>query len=259
MTWFNRLHLPAIGTISVSLEIVLAASCCAPVRAQLAPEAHSAAVRLNPIIHFEPPPGEGQPTGNRSGGNRDCFSATTSDNAVDRAFLTLLIPETLQGFTIDERPTVFVYIPQTSARSVRAKLEDEAGNLYYYNENLPISETPGIYAFRFPSSTPSLEAGQRYQWTMAVTCREASRYDDPSVSGWIERIEPDLALDRSDREPSLELAASYAADGLWFDALTTLAELRQSQPNNPTVTREWETLLDSIGLAGIATQPLRSN
>lgn len=41
-----------------------------------------------------------------------------------------------------------------------------------------------------------------------------------------------------------------------YDSLATLAQLRQSSPNNASLTEDWTNLLGSIGLDNIATEPL---
>ncbi|MDC0834509.1 DUF928 domain-containing protein [Geitlerinema sp. CS-897] len=256
MTWFDGLRPRITLAIASILELAIVVSSGTPVRSQPTSDSSDPTGRPIPIVNFEPPPGSGQPSGNRSGGNRDCFAGTADSNG--NSFLTLLVPETLQGLTVNARPALFAYLPPTQARSVRLKLEDEDGNLYFYDDDLPVADAPGIYQFAFPDEAPDLEVGRRYQWTIAVTCREEARYDDPAVAGWVERIEADSSLALPETEASIALAATYAAEGLWFDTLAILAELQQARPNDPNVRREWEHLLESIGLAELATEPLRT-
>ena len=48
----------------------------------------------------------------------------------------------------------------------------------------------------------------------------------------------------------------YATNGFWHDALTTLAELRSANPGDATLSRDWVSLLHSVGLDAIATEPI---
>jgi hypothetical protein len=48
----------------------------------------------------------------------------------------------------------------------------------------------------------------------------------------------------------------YAANGIWHDALTNLAQLRQTNPEDAALMADWESLLKSVNLEAIATEPI---
>ena len=50
------------------------------------------------------------------------------------------------------------------------------------------------------------------------------------------------------------MAQLYGSAGVWFDALTTLALLRDQEPENYTAV--WKEFLASVGLEAIASEPL---
>jgi len=54
----------------------------------------------------------------------------------------------------------------------------------------------------------------------------------------------------------LDRVIIYAKAGIWYDALSNLAELRRRNPNDPTVIRDWQELLKSVGMEKIAQEPL---
>jgi len=49
---------------------------------------------------------------------------------------------------------------------------------------------------------------------------------------------------------------AYARNGIWYETLATLAEMRRLAPNDSRLTTEWTQLLQSQGLESIADQPL---
>jgi hypothetical protein len=54
----------------------------------------------------------------------------------------------------------------------------------------------------------------------------------------------------------LQQVAIYASNGIWYEALTTLAQLRQNSPQDATLQQEWQDLLIFVGLNDIAAKPL---
>ena len=48
----------------------------------------------------------------------------------------------------------------------------------------------------------------------------------------------------------------YAANGLWHDTLTTLAELRRDNAGNADIAAGWTELLESIGLGHLANEAI---
>jgi Domain of Unknown Function (DUF928) len=46
----------------------------------------------------------------------------------------------------------------------------------------------------------------------------------------------------------------YAKNGIWFDALTTLGDLRRSKPKELNAIENWNRLLQSIGLENLKTK-----
>ena len=55
---------------------------------------------------------------------------------------------------------------------------------------------------------------------------------------------------------TLERAAMLGEAGVWYDLLTTLAGLRRTDHDDADLAAHWGHLLESIGLADIADQPL---
>jgi uncharacterized protein YeaO (DUF488 family) len=78
-----------------------------------------------------------------------------------------------------------------------------------------------------------------------------------AVDGWIQRISPSSKLSQQLKQaPTKQQARLYAENGIWFDALTTLAELRLKNSQDAAIAQDWKSLLQSVGLEQFAVEAL---
>lgn len=152
------------------------------------------------------------------------------------------------GLTTAAYPSFWFYIPYASQskRVAEFVLIDEQEE-DVYNFLVELRETPGMVQISLPKTRPGLQVGKRYRWVFSIICSRRDRSGDMTVNGWIERIQPDANLTRQLQQvidPQQRLVA-YADRGVWFDAFTTLAELRRQQPN-PELDQAWRAFLESI-------------
>lgn len=201
------------------------------------------------------PPGDQAPKQSTGGASRDggkCFSKATKTSAS----VTPLIPTTNLGLSVAERPTFFVYVPPSGAKKVFFSLQEE-DTTHHYQTTFLLPDKPGVISFKLPDAAPALQLGKNYKWSLVFVCDSELEPDSPGVSGWIRRVKPNTSLvNQRKMGDSLESASNLASAGIWYDTLSTLAQLRRSQPANQTVTASWEELLKSVGLDAIATEPL---
>ncbi len=205
-------------------------------------------------VTFEPP-GDRAPKQANGGASRN-GGQCPSDAAETSKSLTPLIPGTNLGLTIAERPTLFAYIPATSAKQVFFSIQEESGK-HLYQTMLPLPASAGAIGIPLPKEAPPLQVGKNYLWSVVMVCGEELEPDSPMASGWIRRTEARAAVsDRTEAGATLEAAAELAEAGIWYDTLAALAQLRRSQPENAEITANWQELLQSVGLEAIATEPL---
>lgn len=201
--------------------------------------------------------------------------------------LMAIIPEFNVGRTLSNSPTVFVHLPKHSTdRGIlivqeldREKLAQAGltlGDLDVQNQDqflksefessVSLNQEAGILGVplsRHPE-LPKLEAGKIYLWAFQLVCNNTlSDY----TQGWIQvvnlednqaTVKAQLDGAKSDRER----AKIYAQAGLWYDLLTTLAQLRQtaSGPDRDQATADWKSVLShpQVGLEQIVDAPLLS-
>lgn len=217
---------------------------------------------------FQPPPGQNQsPTNTAGGASRgQCpLDANAGSEKIIPLMPAMLLPEVpmadLVGLTTAANPTFYVYVPSGKTGSAMFSLKD-AQNNDVYNTSLEIPQNGGIVAIKIPDSAGPLKVGQKYVWSFGIICTTETPEDFSPVvfvAGEVQRTEASPTMKSQLAEATLlKQAAIYAGKGIWFDAVATLAQLRQTQPENSTITAQWEQLLGSVGLEAIASKPLVS-
>ena len=138
------------------------------------------------------------------------------------------------SYTIKEKPSFWFYVPykydeQTQVKFAKLAIIDEEKRLI----NRPpiiftLPKEPGIVQVQVPMNVPmNLEINKSYKWFFSIICDENKPSRNPSVSGWIQRIQPSQAgftLKSSEDILSRISYRTLASYGLWFDGFTRLAE-----------------------------------
>ncbi|AUB34441.1 LysM repeat [Nostoc flagelliforme CCNUN1] len=166
----------------------------------------------------------------------------------------------VQGLTTSERPTFWFYVPYTqdlANSSAKFILQDSAGT-NIYEDAIALPPEPSVIGVSIPKNATSLEVGKTYRWYLIVSCKQQTASVPVYVEGDIQRINLDSRvmqqLEAAD-DPRQKIVI-YAKEGIWFDALTMLAQIRVSNPNDASVKEDWQSLLQSVNLGNISTAPL---
>lgn len=233
--------------LSLSVGILLA------LPAQAESKLENKSVSLPKQLVFEEdfdPPGDGKPKDTSSGGSRDGLRCSQNEQSIQP-----LMPKRNYGLTLSERPAIFVYIPETSARKIVLAFRSETGD--YKRAFLPITTRSGIVSFTLPDRESPLTVGKNYQWSLVVVCGETVQPDDPVVRGWVQRVARSPQIESELRQKAaIEQAMWYCANGYWYDLLKVMKQLRRSHPHDVKLTVLWRDLLKSVGLSAIASKPL---
>lgn len=171
--------------------------------------------------------------------------------------LTAIVPESELGRTVSAYPTIFLYVPSTPGKiKMEFELKDKNDNLIYRQEFLSAGQD-GIYRIDIPSYVTPLAEGESYLWSFSLICSDTDFAGNPFVGGWINRVENSQLIQRQIQavNPS-DRPTEYTKELLWYDLMASLADLRQSDPNNPTFQNRWEELLMEVGLSDLANEPL---
>jgi hypothetical protein len=168
------------------------------------------------------------------------------------------------GETTLEHPTIWLYFPglapKVNPTSVKFELTlQDAANRSLYRVPLPLPNKEGIVGITLPTNQAGIEPDKMYHWYIKAQCPAAPMQQQASiyVDGWIRRIIPDTGFVTQLQQASPEQKfILYAEKGIWYDALNTLAQLRQTRPSDPALSRDWRDLLRSIRLPYLASHPM---
>ncbi len=215
-------------------------------------------------IQFEPPPipSRGAPGTRGTGASRgDCVRSNIPLTALIPSFNHSHQDQDVWGLTTQEHPTLWIYVPfARTCSTIEFVLRDETDKLLY---QIPITapKKPGIIKVQLPSSAPALKPNQMYHWLLQVKVKPKQTDDLEeegelfAVDGWIQRISPSAKLSQKLKQATnKQQARLYAENGIWFDALTTLAELHLKNSQDTAITQDWKSLLKSVGLENFAVE-----
>ncbi|MFN6540459.1 MAG: DUF928 domain-containing protein [Nostoc sp. EkiNYC01] len=166
----------------------------------------------------------------------------------------------VEGLTISERPTFWFYVPYTQdlANSSAEFILQDSAETNIYEKAIALPPQPGVIGISLPDNVASLEVGKTYRWYLKVHCNQRTASVPIYVEGDIQRINLDSRVMQqleATTDPQ-EKIVIYAKEGIWFDALTMLAQLRLANYNDVSVEKNWQSLLQSVSLDNIATAPL---
>lgn len=254
MAWFKRSFRFTIVTtiLAIAFTLGLAANLSAQVPSPV--YGSSLSNQLPNQWEFRAPRGPNAPApDNRQGG------ATRGGECIeDESELTALVPASGIGLTTNEYPTVYWYMPKTSASELEFVLRDatdqEIYSMKYALAQSPqgiVTGTPGIMSLSVPAlaSFSPLEIGQDYRWALALICNPLDRSSDHTVEGKIKRTLPDPTLTQKIQQATpQERIALYAQARLWYETVGTMVDLQRAQPNNYELKQAWRKLLNSVEL-----------
>lgn len=195
-----------------------------------------------------PPPPPDNPDSSAAGGRRaPAACPQDAETAKGGPLLTALSPTAKPGLTL-ANPTFLVYVPKTSAKNAEFSLSsrDSRG---VYRTTIALTNTPDFVSVSLPPQTPPLEVGKEYMWTFAIICNPNDRLADQFVTGTVQRTELDpTQRSQIEQTPANQRLAIYQKDGIWYDAIALLFELKRSQPNDPSLNAAWHEFLRSGGI-----------
>ena len=193
----------------------------------------------------------GLPSHRRDGGTRgNCIASGNN--------FTALIPDKSVNVTASIAPKLFFYVPETAEqKTIEFVVRDQKDRLVH-EAFLQTTGQEGIMNVAIPQNiSKSLgESDSNYHWYLSMICDHQKRSRDLVLEGWIKHVELDSSVKQKiANSNSVEQANLYQQKGIWYDALSVLAE-DTNQVVNPSSTAKWTQMLESIGLSKLSAQPL---
>jgi hypothetical protein len=187
-------------------------------------------------------------------GGEQCMGSGSAYQAYANQ-MSALVPVTNTAYTASETPTLLVYLPAGPARMAKLSITNEAKQAKTLT--VPLSGQAGVTAIQLPA----LKLNQDYKVSFAVLCSnvQANQAVAPFVESNIRRMQlSPMAYRMISKSPSQEQFKLYDSQGLWIDAIASLAQQRRLAPANAQLNAAWDAMLksDYVRLAEVAPAPL---
>lgn len=200
------------------------------------------------------PPTDDEQTDSRAGGSRRITQQCRQDPPVEVG-LTALAPVNQVGLTASSQPTVFVYLPETTAQHLYLSFEAVTGDVHA-EKIVPIPTSGGLVALELPLPGAALVPGQTYRWGVSLLC-PSGQTDMPWDEGYLQQVS--LPTAPATAKAPLTSVQQLGQHGLWYDTLAELVRL-QSLSVSPiaqaSIDETWNQMLNWAELTELVNQPL---
>ncbi|MBO3460783.1 DUF928 domain-containing protein [Aetokthonos hydrillicola Thurmond2011] len=183
----------------------------------------------------------GTPTGRQRGG-----AVRGPCSNLDKDIIAL-VPSTAEGIpfteqTISERPTFWFYVPYSGLNAEFTLINSQGKDVY--STIFVLNQQPGIINLKLPETVRLLQQGNEYRWNFSAICNPQNRANDAVLKGTLKLIPVSPTLNNQLKTASAKNHVSvYTEANLWYETLTTLAELRYNEPQNTQIKAEWDNVL----------------
>jgi Domain of Unknown Function (DUF928) len=221
------------------------------------------------LVQFNRPPlsPRGAPGNRKGGGTRDGHNCSSLEI---KERLIALVPAVeseraishVWGLTVEASPTLWFYIPYLPKDIKVGELElwdetDREPRNYQqiYQGTFTVTGTPGAIGLSLPS-TVKLEPDKNYHWYLSLNMNCNGENESVNVNGWIQQVKFNNNLLVQQQSAERDRVIFYAQKGIWYDALTLLAQLRRRHPETKVLVTDWQKLLRDVGLEEFANKPI---
>ena len=190
-----------------------------------------------------------------AGGSRGANVCLASNFRGGNTTLTLsvLAPADHVGLTVQEQPSLYWYLSAATSCRVEVTLTDEQAIEPMLELSLGPPTTAGLQRVRLVDHGVHLVPGVLYQWAVALIPDPDHRSKDIIAMGGLKRTETTEALQaKLVRANKMEVAATYAEAGLWYDAVAAISDLIATAPQDSALRTQRAALLEQGRLPEVA-------
>jgi Domain of Unknown Function (DUF928) len=235
--------LTMVAWMAASAVAMLPASGLAQEKPREQPATAPAPAQVSAGTAVYKPPLRGAPRGRIGGGTRGV--------GTEIIVLSVLAPDHA-GLTASDQPSLYWQISTSTAYPVELTIMDPRRIEPVLETRLAGPIEAGLHRVRLADHGVRLDPEVAYRWYVTVVIDPDRRAKDVLAGGVIERVTPSPELrQRLAAAPKEQVAAVYASDGLWYDALTAASDLVDATPADPALRRERAALLSQVGLRDI--------
>lgn len=200
----------------------------------------TASASASPTPPVYRPPLRGMPFSREGGATRGLDSKSIK--------ITALVPEHT-ALTTQSQPCLFYHLSQSVDAPVEVTIIDDNAVEPLWQTLIAPPVSAGIHNFCMKDGGYRLESGKVYKWFVAIVADPEHRSRDIVAGGAIERILVSESLeDRLKKATLPDQISIYADTGIWYDALSTIQQLIESQPDSKQAMMMRTQFLNQVGL-----------
>jgi hypothetical protein len=199
-------------------------------------------VEQREVVYTPPSPSVISKPGGRVGG---------SSRGSEAGDLTLFVlaPEDHTGLTTQEQPVLYWYMSRPTSFLIMFTLITDQSVKPLVEEPLTIPLRSGLQRVRLADYGVHLSPGVHYQWSITFLVDSEHSSKNLLAGGAIEYLEPSPAFrTRLIQAAKRDIPHLYAAEGLWYDTVSALADLLESSPHDVWLRRQRSSLLQQVAL-----------
>lgn len=245
-------------SLAVSLGLSVSTGFSTVVLAQQASESTLISQQLGGSWNAFNPPNRGLPGGRQEGGGVRGPCPNGSEQ------LTALSPKTDAGITSSAKPAFYLYVPEGISLPMEFAISEypdpnnpNAEEKEVYKTKFNLTGKAGIISVSLPEKNSGLEVGKTYYWSFALVCKPNAREASIIRGGWVQRQALSRSMEQeiqtTAKDSPEKLPKLFEDEGMWYDAVASLAQLRTQNPDKDNIQKQWQALLDSVELGNLAS------
>ena len=161
------------------------------------------------------------------------------------------------GLTTLEKPTLFWYLSKPSSHRFKIILKTETDGVPIAEPLLDLAfneaSKNGIFHLDLSEYDITLKPDQEYSWAVEIVMNPDQPSGNIVASGYVMRVTPSRELaGELANATKLQQVFAYAKHGIWYDALATISELIEANPQDASLNSFRATLLEQVGLVQVA-------
>ena len=195
------------------------------------------------------------PPKTRNPGGR--VGAATRGQEDELPTLMALVPETHTGLSTTDQPSLYWFLSKPTSLPIEFVVQVGTEAKPFLETRLKSVSAPGIQEIRLQEYGVRLQPGVVYQWYVQIVPDQQDRTKDAVAGGFLMHAPAPAAVQAGLKQSPKEDAPRILAEaGLWYDALTALAELIAGTPANPLYRQERATILKQERMPVVAAWDL---
>ncbi len=191
------------------------------------------------------PPLRGAPVGRIAGGTRGIVDEYPS-------LLCVITPDDT-ALTVRDQPRLYWFLRKSTTHPIELTIIEDQAIYPLLERRLSAPAQPGIRTIRLADHGVHLRQGVVYKWYIAIIPDPNRRSKDILAWGAVKYIEISDELKANLSRLDKAIASNiYAAAGIWYDAFADISALIEISPQDTTLRKKRDALLEQVGLLEIA-------